>query len=94
MRTGPRRPSFRAQRSGDPESRNSPEAHGFEAFGKQIRDNFIRMRDLMSEARIFKLLIGKKAEKAIDEWDELAVDCKVGADEEFRRLVLKIAERA
>ncbi len=33
--TGPRRPSFRAQRSGDPESRRSAEAHGSEAFEKQ-----------------------------------------------------------
>ncbi len=31
--TGPRLPSFRAQRSGDPESRKSAVAYGFEAFG-------------------------------------------------------------
>ncbi len=38
-------------------------------------------RYLMSETMLFKLLIGKKAEKATDERDELAVDCK------FRTLV-------
>ena len=32
--TGSRRLSFRAQRGGDPKSRRSSEAHGFEAFGK------------------------------------------------------------
>ena len=35
--TGPTLPSFRAQRSGDPESRRPAEAHGFEAFEEMTK---------------------------------------------------------
>ena len=59
---------------------------------KYTRDSLIELKNKISSSKLSSLVLGKMTENALEEWDELAVDCKVASDVEFRNLIMNIAK--
>lgn len=57
-----------------------------------VRDNYIRMLDTVSETPVLSYL-KSWIEDSLDDWDDLAEDCVIASDDEFRGLVMQIAEK-
>lgn len=66
----------------------------FYETASKIRDNYLNLYKSVEGKRIPSFFLGRLTEKSLDDWDDLAVDCKIGGDDEFRRLVMQIAENA
>ena len=55
-----------------------------------VRDNFIKLLDIVSETPALRILKPYVREH-VSLWDDLAEDCMISGDDEFRSLINKIA---
>lgn len=63
-------------------------------IAKPIRDNYLRIYRVILESGRLSFFMKWITEKSLDGWDDLVEDCTAGSDEEFRSLIMKIAEKA
>jgi len=68
--------------------------HIFYKSAKDIRDNYLNIYKRLEQTKLQSFFLKRITEKSLNDWDELAVDCRVGSDGEFRGLILQIAENS
>jgi len=66
----------------------------FYKMAKEIRDNYLNIYNRINQTKFHSFLLKRIIEKSLSDWDELAVDCLVGSDDEFRNLIFQIAENS
>lgn len=57
-----------------------------------IRDNYLKIFNLASRLPIISIL-RPWIEADLENWEDLAEDCQIGSDKDFRRLVCQVAEK-
>ncbi len=63
-------------------------------LSKLVRDDLVKLINLAKSSRKFQIrkIFINAIEDALIEWDELAEDCLIGADDDIQSLVAKIAK--